>query len=86
MTFDESREQFRKSYAAGRGEYQRLQYDRRMHIALIAITVVGAVLFELLAHYTAWSFVSRIAVSVAAIVLAQYLAARLFNQSPSKTG
>lgn len=82
---DESREQFRKSYAAGRDAYQRVEDDRRAHIARIVITVLGAVLFELLAHYTAWSFVSRITVSVATVLLAQYLAARPFNQPPSKT-
>jgi hypothetical protein len=87
MTFDESREEFRKSYAAGRDAYQRVrQDDRRAQITRMVITVLSALLFELLAHYTAWSFVSRIAVSLAAFAFAQYLTTRLFNQPPSKTG
>jgi hypothetical protein len=79
--FDESREQIRKGYAAGRNAYHHAQDDRRVSIAMVAITLLGALLLELLAHYTTWSFVPRIAVSVAAVAVAQYLTARLFNQS-----
>jgi hypothetical protein len=84
--FDESGEQFRKSYAAGREAYQRAHDDRKVFITLVVITLLGALLLEFLAHYTTWSFVPRIAVSVAAVVLAQYLAARHFNQPPPKIG
>jgi hypothetical protein len=54
--FDESREQFRKSYSAGGDAYQRVRENRRAHIAMVVIIVVGSLLFELLAHYTTWSF------------------------------
>ena len=83
MTFDESGEQFRKSYAAGRDAYQRVRDDRRFHTARIVITVLDAILFATLERYTSWSFVSEISVSLAAFALALYLAARLFH---SKTG
>ena len=72
------------SAIGGRDAYRRVQ--DQAHSAMVVITVLGAVLFELLAHYTAWSFVSRIGVSLAAVVLSQYLAVRLFNRPPSKTG
>jgi hypothetical protein len=85
MTFHEFREQFRKSYAAGGDAYHRVQDDRRAHVALIVITVLGAVLFELLAHYTPWSFVSRIAVSIAAVAFAQYLAGQDVKPPALKT-
>lgn len=53
---------------------------------MVVITLLGALLFELLAHYTTWSFIPRITVSVAAVLLAQYLATRLFNPAPPKVG
>jgi hypothetical protein len=60
MTFDESREEFRKSYAAGRDAYQRVrQDDRRAQITRMVITVLSALLFELLAHYTDCGFPRR---------------------------
>jgi len=83
---DESREQFRKSYAAGGDAYQRVRDDRGSYIAMVVIILLGSLLFELLAHYTTWSFVPRIVVSIAAIVFAQYLASRLFNQKPPNAG
>ena len=84
--FDESREQFRKSYAAGGDAYHRVQDDRRAYIAMVVIILLGSLLFELLAHYTTWSFVPRIVISVASVVLAQYLANRLFNQKTPNAG
>ena len=84
--FDESREQFRKSYVAGGDAYHCVRDDRRKYIALVVIILLGSLLFDLLAHYTTWSFVPRIVASVAAIVLAQYLANRLFNQKHPNAG
>ena len=84
MTFDESRERFRKSYVAGRDAYQSAQEDRRAHIAMVVITVLGAVLFEFLEHYTTWSSIARIAVPLAAVALAQYLAARLLKRANTR--
>jgi hypothetical protein len=81
--FDESREQFRKSYVAGGDAYHRVRDDRRAYIAMVVIILLGSLLFELLAHYTTWSFVPRIVASVAALVLAQYLANRLFKHPPN---
>ena len=85
MTFHESREKLRKSYAAGGDAYERIRGDRKSHVAMLVITVLGTLLFELLEHYTTLSFALRIVVSLAAVALAQYLAARLFGQSPTKT-
>jgi hypothetical protein len=84
--FDESREQFRKSYDAGRDAYERSTSDRRAFITMLVIILLGSALFEMLAHYTAWSFVPRIAVVVAALVVAQYFAGRVFNRLPPKVG
>jgi len=84
MTFHESREEFRKSYAAGRDPYQSVQDDRRSHTARVVITVLGAVLYVMLKHYTTWSLVRQIAVPVAAMGLAQYLAYRFFSRQPPK--
>ena len=88
MMFDESREQFRKSYTAGREAYQRTSSDhgdRKVFITMLVITVLCALLFEVLGHYTSLSFVPRIAVAIVAIVLAQYLAVRFFRP-PTKAG
>lgn len=84
MTFHESHEQFRKSYAAGGDAYQRVQDDRRSRTAMVVITVLGAVLYVMLKHYTTWSLALQIAVPVAAMGLAQYLAYRFFNRLPPK--
>ena len=84
--FDESREQFRKSYVAGGDAYHRARDDRRAYIAMVLIILLGSLLFELLAHYTAWSFFPRIVASVVAIVIAQYLANRPFNQKTPNAG
>jgi uncharacterized PurR-regulated membrane protein YhhQ (DUF165 family) len=81
MMFDESREQFRKGYSSGKDAYQRAS-----SITVVVTTLLGAGLFEILAHYTTWSFVPRIAVAVAAIVVAQYLAGRFFNRLRPKAG
>lgn len=83
MTFHESREQFRKSYAAGGDAYQRVRDDRRSHTAMVVITVLGAVLYVMLKHYTTWSLVLQIAVPVAAMGTAQYLASRFLNRDRS---
>ena len=69
MTFDESRERFRKSYAAGRDAYQSVQEDRRAHIAMVVIIVLGAVLFELLEHYTTWSSIARIVFGISGFAI-----------------
>jgi hypothetical protein len=84
--FDESREQFRKSYAAGGDAYQRSSGDRRVFITMLVIILLGSALFEMLARYTTWSFVPRIAVAVTAIGVAQYIAGRFFNRLPPKVG
>jgi hypothetical protein len=84
MTFHESREQFRKSYAAGRNAHQRVQDDGRSHTVMLVSTVLGAVLYVVLKHYTTWSLALQIAVPVAAMGLAQYLAYRFFKRLPSK--
>ena len=84
MTFHDFREQFRKSYAAGGDAYQRAQRDLRSHTARIVITVVSAVFYVMLEHYTTWSHVLQIAVPVAATILAQYLTYRFFEQPPPK--
>jgi hypothetical protein len=65
---DESRERFRKSYAAGGVAYQRVRDDRRTYIAKVVVILLGSLLFESLAHYTTWSLVPRIVVSAAAFV------------------
>jgi len=82
--FDESRENVRKSYDAGRDAYERSSSDRRVFVTMLVIILLGSALFETLARYTTWSFVPRIAVAVAAIVVAQYLAGRFFNRLPPK--
>ena len=73
--FDESREQFRKSYSAGKDAYQRAS-----SITVVGTTLLGVGLFEMLTHYTTWPFFPRIAVAVAAIVVAQYLVGRFSNR------
>ena len=79
MTFHESREKFQKGYAAGRDAYHEAQDDRRVHTATVVITLLGAVLYVTLKHYTTWAPALQIAVPVAVVGLAQYLAYRLFK-------
>jgi hypothetical protein len=83
---DESRERFRKSYAAGGDAYQRVRDDRRKYFAMVVVILLGSLLFESLGHYTTWSLVPRIVVSAAAIVFAQYHANRVFNPKPPNAG
>jgi hypothetical protein len=44
----------------------------------------GHYYLELLSHYTKWSFLPRIGISVAAILFAQYVAGRFRNRGQRK--
>ena len=80
-------QQFRKAYSAGRQAYQREEEvlnSKPVFIVFLLITLLGAVLFEVLEHYTTWPFTARIVLTVAAIVLAQYIATRLVNRPLAK--
>jgi len=80
MAYQDQLERFRSSYKAGRNAYHT-QTDRAAFV--IAITA-GHYYLELLSHYTKWSFLPRIGISVAAILFAQYVAGRFPNRGQRK--
>ncbi len=72
----------RKGYAAGKDAFQREVTGNgpAVFIAYLAIILFGSLSFELLSHYTKWSFIERIGACIAAILLAQYFVGRFFNR------
>ncbi len=87
MPNDQLSDQWRKGYAAGGNAYEREvsgQNERAVFTTLVAIILLGSLLFELLAHYTKWSFAARIGLTAGALLLAQYLVGRFFNRGRQK--